>query len=172
MDAEERKLHHKLKLIEKLIDSPSYEYKDLLTFYALYISNTPETLYNISYYTDRIDDFMKRISDLPEKVKLFNNLFEEIKIAIDSHPLKDQFVFIFDDIFAYRTSGFHIKKENTDAFRLDLVTQDKFSLRMRMEESETDFFFEYPNEKHKDINTLISNIKETISKYYPSSKVR
>ncbi|MFV0586904.1 hypothetical protein [Bacteroides reticulotermitis] len=170
MIAEERKLH-KLKLIKTLIDSPRYEYKELLTFYAFYISNTPDTLYNISYYTDRIDDFIKKIGDLPEKVKWLDSLFEKIKIEIDSHPLKDKFVFIFDDLFAYTTNSFDIKEENVDAFRLDLVTRDKFSLRMRIGKSETDFFFEYPNEKHKDIDTLISNIKDSILKHDLSTKV-
>ena len=158
MDAKERE-QHKLKLIKTIITSPSYDMKELLATYALYLSNTPDTLYNISYYTDRIDDFIKRINDLPLKVKWFDSIFDKIKFVIDSHPLKDEFIFIFD-----------IKKENVDVFRLDLVTPNKFSLRIRKEKSEIDFFFKYPDEKHKDIDILISNIKETILKYYPLSK--
>ena len=50
------------------------------------------------------------------------------------------------------------------------MTPNKFSLRIRKEKSEIDFFFKYPDEKHKDIDILISNIKETILKYYPLSK--
>ena len=169
MDAKERE-QHKLKLIKTIITSPSYDMKELLATYALYLSNTPDTLYNISYYTDRIDDFIKRINDLPLKVKWFDSIFDKIKFVIDSHPLKDEFIFIFDELFAYTTSTFDIKKENVDVFRLDLVTPNKFSLRIRKEKSEIDSFFKYPDEKHKDIDILISNIKETILKYYPLSK--
>lgn len=107
---------------------------------------------------------------MPLKVKWFDSIFDKIKFVIDSHPLKDEFIFIFDELFAYTTSTFDIKKENVDVFRLDLVTPNKFSLRIRKEKSEIDFFFKYPDEKHKDIDILISNIKETILKYYPLSK--
>ena len=103
MDAKERE-QHKLKLIKTIITSPSYDMKELLATYALYLSNTPDTLYNISYYTDRIDDFIKRINDLPLKVKWFDSIFDKIKFVIDSHPLKDEFIFIFDELFAYTTS--------------------------------------------------------------------
>ena len=83
MDAKERE-QHKLKLIKTIITSPSYDMKELLATYALYLSNTPDTLYNISYYTDRIDDFIKRINDLPLKVKWFDSIFDKIKFVIDS----------------------------------------------------------------------------------------
>lgn len=169
MDTEERE-QHKLKLIKTILTSSSYDMKELLSIYAFYLSSAPDTLYNISYYTDRIDDFIKRVSDLPKKVDWFDSIFNKIKSEIDSHPLKDKFVFIFDDLFIYTTSTFEIRKENVDVFRLDLVTPNKFSLRMAIEESEINFLFEYPSERYNAIDILINNIKETILKYYPLPK--
>lgn len=169
MDTEERQ-QHKLKLIKTILTSSSYDMKELLSIYAFYLSSAPDTLYNISYYTDRIDDFIKRVSDLPKKVDWFDSIFNKIKSEIDSHPLKDKFVFIFDDLFIYTTSTFEIRKENVDVFRLDLVTPNKFSLRMAIEESEINFLFEYPSERYNAIDILINNIKETILKYYPLPK--
>lgn len=170
MDTEERE-QHKLKLIKTILTSSSYDLKELLSIYAFYLSSAPDTLYNISYYTDRIDDFIKRVSDLPKKVNWFDSIFNKIKPEIDLHPLKDQFIFTFDDLFVYTTtSAMDVKKENVDALRLDLVTLNKFSLRMATKESEIDFLFEYPCERYKDIDILINRIKETILKYYPLPK--
>ncbi|HMM03863.1 hypothetical protein [Dysgonomonas sp.] len=169
MDTEERE-QHKLRLIKTILASSGYKETELLSIYAFYLSSAPDTLYNISYYTDRIDDFIKRVNDLPKKVKWFDSIFNKIKSEIDSHPLKDKFIFIFDDLFIYTTSTFEIRKENVDVFRLDLVTPNKFSLRMTIKEFEIDFLFEYPSEKYKDIDILINSIKETILKYYPLPK--
>ncbi|MFV0330792.1 MAG: alpha/beta fold hydrolase [Dysgonomonas sp.] len=55
------------------------EETELLSIYAFYLSSAPDTLYNISYYTDRIDDFIKRVNDLPKKVKWFDSIFNKIK---------------------------------------------------------------------------------------------
>lgn len=170
MDTEKRE-QHKLNLIKRILASSGYKDTELLYLYALYLSSAPDTLYNISYYTDRIDDFMKRLNDLAQKVEWFDSIFNKIQLKIDLHPLKDKFTFIFDDLFLYTTEFTRdIQKDNIDAFRLDLVNPSKFSLRVIADKSEIDFFYEYPCDKYEDIGTLINSITNTILKYYPLPK--
>lgn len=172
MDTEERE-QHKLKLIKTILTSSSYDMKELLSIYAFYLSSAPDTLYNISYYTDRIDDFMKNVNDLPKKIKTFDDIIKKIKSEISSHPQRNKFTFIFDDLFFYNKFKLDIKKEKVDLFRLDLVNPNKFSLRIRIEsnDEDNDLFIEYYSEdSFKDIKAVTNKIKESILKHYPLPK--
>lgn len=169
MDTEERE-QHKLNLIKIILASSGYKETELLSIYAFYLSSAPDTLYNISYYTDRIDEFLEKVNSLPKKVKCFGNIFNKIKSEIDLHPLKDQFTFTFDDLFVYTTkSTMDVKKEKVDLFRLDLVDLNRFSLRMKI--GDHDLFREYySKDQFKEVDPLVSEIAETILKYYPLPK--
>lgn len=172
MDTEERE-QHKLKLIKTILTSSGYNETELLSIYAFYLSSAPDTLYNISYYTDRIDDFIKSVNGLPKKVKTFDDIIKRIKSEISSHPQRNKFIFIFDDLFFYNRFKLEIKKEKVDLFRLDLVNPNKFSIRIRIEgnNEENDLFIEYCSEdSFRDIEAVTSKIKKSMLKHYPLPK--
>lgn len=169
MDTEERE-QHKLELIKTILSSSGYKDTDLLYIYAFYLSSVPDTLYNISYYTDRIDEFVRRVNDLPKKIKTFNDIIKKIKSEISSHPQRNKFTFIFDDLFFYNKFKLEIKKEKVDLFRLDLVNPNKFSLRIRIDgnKEDNDLFIDYCSEDNfKDIKAVTNKIKESMLKHYP-----
>lgn len=169
MTTEERN-QLKIKLINIIIDSSKINQKDLLAIYALYLTSTPDTLYNISYYVDRIDDFFKRIDDLSKKINLFKRIIKRINSKLVSHPQKEKFRFIFDDLFVYSLSPMKLKNENIDLFRLDTITPDKLLINISMDEVEKDFVFEYTYAKHKNINIITENIIKNILKHFPQQK--
>lgn len=103
---------------------------DLLTTYAFFLASSPDTLYNISYYTDRIKLFKESIAEFQQRYKLYQSILPILhKLFIKKINLETgSFIVEFDEIFQYEFEeddddlNLNFIKEKVNRFRIDSIT--------------------------------------------------
>lgn len=110
---------------------------DLLKTYAFFLTSSPDTLYNISYYTDRINKFKESITEFKRRYILYESILIDLQniIYFDDNLTLDSYLLEFDEIFQYKFEWqldkptLNFSEEKVNQFRIDSVTFLPYTFR-------------------------------------------
>lgn len=111
--------------------------KEWIDAFSVFITSNPDHLYNISYYTDRIESFCKTINLFEQKYTFFKSVKDKVSNQIEGKitiPSDMNVTILFDEIFIYRyqagiSEDIEISKDHVWKYRIDSMDNKKCLFR-------------------------------------------
>jgi hypothetical protein len=173
-----RSLTKKEKILIKIISMKANEVDKWLSAFSLFVSSNPDTLYNISYYTDKIEEF----KDVIEFFKEIHEVYKMVSEDLYKQHKKDittlNIELIFDELFhSTFESGvkYEFYQKGIERFIIDTIKKNPHLFRILIKQDESniqDFLYLIKFEEAKKFKEKIRHhfektvniIKQSIDK--------
>ncbi|MDR3268536.1 MAG: hypothetical protein LBT83_05670 [Tannerella sp.] len=143
--------------------------------FGFFVSSNPDTLYNISYYTNKIEEFKGVIKFFKEIYEVYKTVSEELYKQHKGDFTTLKIELIFDELFHYTFESsvkFDFYQRGIEKFRIDTIKKNPHLFRIVIKHNESniqDFLYSIKfDETEKFKEKIVSHLEKTLLIIKPS----